>query len=190
MQNLLSKNELISNLIQGKVVSFPTDTVPALAVLPDHVNLIYSLKRRSFSKPLILMADCFEKFVPYIQGSDFERILWLRMSQKYWPGALTMVLPASDKLPDSMKAKTIGLRIPNHPEALTILTQLGCLATTSANLSGKPPLEKMRDIASIFPTVSVLNYHHSLLSTGVPSTVVKWMVDGWEVLRQGQIYLD
>ncbi|MEB3161322.1 MAG: Sua5/YciO/YrdC/YwlC family protein, partial [Synechocystis sp.] len=53
---LVSQADLIQGAIAGQVVSFPTDTVPALAVRPDQSGLIYQLKQRDLNKPLILMA--------------------------------------------------------------------------------------------------------------------------------------
>ena len=52
---LVSQNELIQKAIAGAVVSFPTDTVPALAVKPDNAALLYQVKQRPETKPLILM---------------------------------------------------------------------------------------------------------------------------------------
>jgi L-threonylcarbamoyladenylate synthase len=183
---LVSEIELIQKLKQGEVISFPTDTVAALAALPDFSGAIYQIKRRSLDKPLILLASKFADFESYIAGTAEEKIIWQNMASLYWPGPLTLILPASEQLPSSIKAPTIGLRVPNHPGALNILSQSGPLATTSANLSGEPPLSTMREVAQNFPSVFVLEQDFSL-ATGVPSTIIKWIgaTRQWQVLRQG-----
>ncbi|MDY6803095.1 MAG: Sua5/YciO/YrdC/YwlC family protein, partial [Cyanobacteriota bacterium] len=90
----VSLNALIEGAKSGKLVSFPTDTVPALAVRPEKSELIFQAKRRSQTKPLILMGDKAESLLPYIAGSPQELELWQQTAVKYWPGQLTLVLPA------------------------------------------------------------------------------------------------
>lgn len=191
----------IDSLIQGAIsgdyiVSFPTDTVPALAVRPDRSELIFAAKRRSQDKPLILMAASARALWPYVQGSPAELNLWQQVAQSYWPGALTLVLPASAKVPAAMNSidrTTIGVRVPNLPLALKILEQTGPLATTSANLSGQPPLESVAEIESLFPEVLTLVASELATATtasSLPSTVAKWAGSDWEILRQGTIELE
>lgn len=180
----------------GELASFPTDTVPALAVRPDRAQQIYQVKQRDLSKPLILMAASLEELWGYVQGSETEWRIWKQVAECYLPGALTLVLPASPRVPAAMNPKdptTIGIRIPNHPVAQTILAQTGALATTSANRSGQPALQTMPEIEAEFPTVLTLSpvelqgSSTSSSSSGVPSTVVKWAGQGWQILRQGAI---
>ena len=193
----VSMDSLIQGAISGDyIVSFPTDTVPALATKPDRSELIFVAKQRSQDKPLILMAASAEDLWDYVYGSRADFQVWQQVAQSFWPGALTLVLPASDKVPAAMNAidpTTIGLRVPNFPLALKILQQTGPLATTSANLSGQPPLESIAQIEAQFP--EVLTLQPSQLSTVVtasslPSTVAKWTGSGWKILRQGTVQLE
>ncbi|WP_293128148.1 L-threonylcarbamoyladenylate synthase [Microcoleus sp. bin38.metabat.b11b12b14.051] len=195
----VSINALVQGAISGNyIVSFPTDTVPALATLPDRAELIFAAKRRSQDKPLILMAASAEALWPYVQGSPAEFKLWQQMAASYWPGALTLVLPASPLVPAAMNAidqSTIGVRVPNFPLALKILEQTGPLATTSANLSGQAPLESVAEIEAQFPEVLTLvaaelaTAATVTTASSLPSTVAKWTGGGWEILRQGAIEL-
>ena len=73
---LVTQAELIKNAIAGKVVSFPTDTVPALAVLPEKADLIFEIKQRSTDKPLILMAATIDEIWDYVLGTTQERAVW------------------------------------------------------------------------------------------------------------------
>ncbi|MEC4805245.1 MAG: L-threonylcarbamoyladenylate synthase [Jaaginema sp. PMC 1079.18] len=187
---LVSQAALIAEAIAGEVVSFPTDTVPALAVRPGNADLIFSLKQRSLDKPLILMGASWQQILPYLGGTSNEIAVWEKTTQKYWPGALTLVLRTSEAVPRAMNPRdpsTLGVRIPDCAIALAILRETGPLATTSANRSGEPPLEDLGAIATAFPTVLALEGIASPPGSGLPSTVVRWTGRGWEVLRQGSV---
>ncbi|MEG4575592.1 L-threonylcarbamoyladenylate synthase [Microcoleus sp. N3A4] len=193
----VSINALVQGAISGnRIISFPTDTVPALAARPDRAELIFAAKRRSQDKPLILMAASAEALWPYVQGSPTELKLWQQVAESYWPGALTLVLPASAKVPaavNSIDRTTIGVRVPNFPLALKILQQTGPLATTSANLSGQPPLESVAEIEAEFAEVLTLvpsELATATTASSLPSTVAKWTGSEWEILRQGAIELE
>ena len=183
--------DLVAGVRAGRAVSFPTDTVPALAALPEQADLIFAAKQRSQDKPLILMGATAEDLWVYVKGTEAEWQVWQQVAAKYWAGALTLVLPASDRVPKAMNPTdptTIGVRVPQSAIAQEILAQTGPLATTSANLSGQPPLVTMADIAVQFPDVLTLQTT-DVSGMGVPSTVAKWIGSGWEILRQGAVVL-
>lgn len=191
---LVSEPEIIDYARSGQVVSFPTDTVPALASLPDYSERIFAAKKRSLDKPLILMGATAEDLWSYVKGTEQELESWHSLAQKYWPGQLTLVLPASTKIPivmNPLDPSTIGIRVPNHDLARNILTQTGPLATTSANLSGEDPLISPTAISEVFSEVFVLDLPESnYIGSGLPSTVAKWTSQGWQILRQGGIRLE
>lgn len=198
----VSFDDLIQAAQSGQLISFPTDTVPALAARPEQAAKIYEAKQRSFDKPLILMAATPEGLWPYVAGTAEERAIWQQVAERYWPGALTLVLPASEQLPEGINptgTQTVGIRIPNSAIARHILAQTGVLATTSVNKSGQPPLLTAKDIDTFFPQVNVMSDDlcAELMAEpqgsqaadpgGVPSTVVLWQGDSWKVLRQGGV---
>jgi L-threonylcarbamoyladenylate synthase len=187
-----SLTEVVAAAISGSVVSFPTDTIPALAVRPDRAELIYQLKQRDVSKPLILLAANSADLWPFAQGSSEEKEIWQKMANRYWPGALTLVLPASTKVPKELNIghSTIGLRLPNSEPARAVLQQTGALATSSANLSGTDPILSMLQIDRVFSTVTTLIGERDRSLINQPSTVIKWTGNGWEVLRQGSIMVN
>ena len=187
---MVSQTELIESAIAGKVVSFPTDTVPALAVKPELGEKIYQLKQRSAKKPLILLGSSFDDLLPYIKYSDSELAAWQSMVEQYLPGALTLVLPASDKVPsviNSTEFNTVGIRIPDCQAAIEILKQTGVLATSSANISGRDTLTTRLEIESAFDSVLVLDDMDLFPGSGQPSTVVLWSDRQWKIIRQGTI---
>jgi L-threonylcarbamoyladenylate synthase len=192
-----SLTEVVTAAINGAVVSFPTDTVPALAVRPDRAELIYQLKQRDDSKPLILLAANSADLWPFARGNSAEKEIWQAMASRYWPGALTLVLPASIRVPAGLNSggNTVGLRLPNSEAAKAVLQQTGALATSSANLSGEEPLLNMLQVDRVFPTVTTLGGttligERDRSASNQPSTVIKWTGTDWEVLRQGLVVID
>jgi L-threonylcarbamoyladenylate synthase len=166
--------EAVAALRDGGVIAFPTDTVYGLAVLPGGEDLVHSLKGRPAELPLILMVaephDA-EAFVA-IDG----RARWYM--ERWWPGPLTLVLPAGDS--------TLGVRIPDHPLALALLHAAGPLLTTSANLHGSPPAMTAEEAASLPGLAGVLDGGRA--PGGEPSTVIA-LLPGREmtVIREGAI---
>lgn len=189
---LVSQSELVAGAIAGRVISFPTDTVPALAILPERAEQIFGLKKRPHSKPLILMGSSAQALWPFVAGTATERKTWERVANQYWPGPLTLVLPASSNVSAAINptdSATIAIRVPNHPCSLAILTQTGPLATTSANISGKAPCQTLMAVEAAFPNILVLDCSNQgeKHGSGLPSTLAKWTGKQWEILRHGSI---
>ena len=93
--NLINCKSALKKLKRGLPVIFQTDTLPAIGCLPKFSNVIYKFKKRDIDKPLILMGSEHEQLINYVHESakkDYENI-----ASKYWPGALTIVIPASEK---------------------------------------------------------------------------------------------
>ncbi|MGK7945305.1 MAG: L-threonylcarbamoyladenylate synthase [Microcystaceae cyanobacterium] len=192
---LVSRSDLVNHAIAGKIVSFPTDTVPALAAQPEQSDLIFNLKKRSLSKPLILMGASWTDLLPYLSGSREEFVIWEALANRYFPGALTLILPASFQVPEAINPRdrdTIGIRVPAHETACKILAQTGPLATTSANLSDDPPIEDLAVINERFREVFTLDPNQLEIAeqkgSGKPSTVVKWTGNDWSTIRRGSVY--
>lgn len=188
----VSLSQLADAIAQGPtLVSFPTDTVPALATQPAAAHLIYAAKGRPPTKPLILMGASWADLSPYVVGDAAAQRVWETVTRRHWPGQLTLVLPASERVPSTLNpthSGTLGIRVPHHPIALALLARTGPLATTSANLSGQPPLVKPADIARVFPSALILadqkagqkiGQHTtdkaSRQPSGQPSTVAQWI---------------
>jgi L-threonylcarbamoyladenylate synthase len=189
--SLVSLAALVAGARSGQLVSFPTDTVPALAVRPDRSADIFTLKQRSPDKPLILMASSWQEFLPFIDVTHPALEIWQQTAAKYFAGAVTLVLPASDRGAKLNQGfTTLGLRIPDNKIAIAILQQTGAMLTTSANKSNQPPLRKMLDISTNFPNVWTLGDALAVdepIGSGLPSTVVEWTAENWLVRRQGAI---
>jgi len=144
--NGYSISQAIRLLKLGEPLVFPTDTVYGLGALIDEaaVAKLYVVKGRAFDKPiaaLIARPQALAQVADLDQLSPDRRALCELLIAHFWPGGLTLVLPAQPTVPAKMISggSTVGVRMPNHPIALTILEQCGgALAVTSANQSGHP----------------------------------------------------
>ena len=169
-------------------IIFPTDTLPAIGCLPKFSNIIYEFKKRDKSKPLILMGSEHKHLIDYVHESakeDYENL-----ASKYWPGALTIVIPASAKQTAHLTSndKTIGLRIPNSKIALSLLRETGPLLTSSANISGFKGSTTVEGIALDLPSVKILSPIPWEKSSGKASTIIFWKKSGdWRLIREGEV---
>ena len=151
--NIVDYKNALKILKSGLPIIFPTDTLPAIGCLPKFSNVIYEFKKRDRDKPLILMGSENEQLIDYVHESakeDYENL-----ASKYWPGALTMVIPASEKQTKILTSNdlTIGLRIPNSYIAQSLMRETGPLLTSSANISGFKGSITAEGIALDFPSV-------------------------------------
>ena len=186
--NLVDYKTALKILKGGLPIIFPTDTLPAIGCLPKFSNIIYEFKKRDKNKPLILMGSEHKHLIDYVHESakkDYENI-----ASKYWPGALTIVIPASDKQTVKLTSNdlTIGLRIPNSYMAQSLLRETGPLLTSSANISGFKGSITAEGIALDFPSVKILGPIPWVKSSGKASTIISWNKSGdWRLIREGQV---
>jgi L-threonylcarbamoyladenylate synthase len=180
-------------LKEGGLVAFATDTVYGLgahAFLPEAVVRLYEAKRRSRSKaiPILLAKGADAHLVADPVPPHVERL-----AARFWPGPLTLVLPARTDLPEAVTAggDSVALRVPDHPLVLALISALGApLAVTSANLSGAPsPVTAEEVEAQLGGRVDlILDGGHC--PGGVPSTVVDLTTQPPSILRTGPVSAD
>ena len=186
--NLVDCKTALKTLESGLPIIFPTDTLPAIGCLPKFSNIIYEFKKRDRNKPLILMGSEHRHLIDYVHESakeDYENI-----ASKYWPGALTIVVPVSEKQTVNLTSNdlTIGLRIPNSYMAQSLLRETGPLLTSSANISGFKGSITVEGIALDFPSVKILSPLPWGKSSGKASTIISWKKSGdWRLIRAGEV---
>ena len=186
--NLVDCKSALKTLKSGLPIIFPTDTLPAIGCLPKFSNVIYNFKKRDRDKPLILMGSEHEQLIGYVHESakeDYENI-----ASKYWPGALTMVIPASEKQTTILTSNdlTLGLRIPNSFMAQSLMRETGPLLTSSANISGFKGSITAEGIALDFPSIKILGPIPWGESSGKASTIISWKKSGdWRLIREGEV---
>ena len=186
--NLVDSKSALKTLKSGLPIIFPTDTLPAIGCLPKFSNIIYEFKKRDRDKPLILMGSENKQLIDYVHESakeDYENI-----ASKYWPGALTMVIPASEKQTTMLTSNdlTLGLRIPNSYMAQSLMKETGPLLTSSANISGFKGSTTVEGIALEFPSIKILGPIPWGKRSGKASTIIVWKKIGdWRLIREGEV---
>ena len=136
---VLAASDLTLLLRAGEAAIIPTDTLPGLAVLPDQAQTLWRLKCRPADKPLILMGASVNDLLQEVEGPCHREVEVL--AERYWPGALTLVLPARDGGAGrhlNPGGTSLGCRIPACEQTRALLQISVPLATTSANSSGEP----------------------------------------------------
>ena len=185
---IINCNSALKTLKSGLPIIFQTDTLPAIGCLPKFSKIIYDFKKRDRNKPLILMGSEYKQLIDYVHESakeDYENI-----ASKYWPGALTMIIPSSEKQTPILTSKdlTLGLRIPNSYMAQDLMKETGPLLTSSANISGFTGSVTAEGIALDFPSVEILGPIPWEKSSGKASTIISWKKSGdWMLIREGEV---
>jgi len=188
--NLLNCKSALKKLKSGLPIIFQTDTLPAIGCLPKFSKIIYEFKKRDINKPLILMGSEQKQLIDYVHDSakeDYENI-----ASKYWPGAVTMIIPCAKKESSILTSSdfTIGLRIPDSYIAQTLMKETGPLLTSSANISGFAGSITAEGIALDFPSVDILGPLPWCKSSGKASTIINWEKRGnWSLIREGEVLI-
>lgn len=172
----------------GGLIAFPTDTLYGLGCdphLPTALQQIYAAKGRSASKAIPVLISRADQLESLVYGLPEQST---RLMERWWPGALTLVLPKNPDLPpDLTPYPGLAVRMPDHPVALSLLDQTGPLAVTSANLSDH---ENPRDAQGVLAQLDglvdlVLDGGHLL--GGQASTIIDCMGSEPKLLREGPI---
>jgi L-threonylcarbamoyladenylate synthase len=185
--------QAIDLLRSGKVVAIPTETVYGLAADASNdaaLRQIYAIKQRPADNPLIVhiadvsqVADWAAEFSPLAQ----------KLANAFWPGPLTLVLPAKPHVSNILRGQykgelpTIALRVPNHPLTLQLLKQSGlALAAPSANqFTQLSPTTAVHVTVGLGDNVPVLD--GGACDVGIESTIVAVIGDSWKLLRLGML---
>ena len=183
-------SDLALKLKKGSLGLFPTDTLPALCSYAKYSKQIWTIKKRPLNKPLILMGGCIDDLFEFVKPCAIED--GLKMAKIHWPGALTIILPTLGNLSESLNcnSNSIGFRVPELRVARDLLLQTGPLATTSANISGKPPVKDELEASIQFPGIPILGPVPWPSSSGMASTVIEWKEGKWKLLRAGSVVLN
>jgi len=124
-------------LRSGGLAAFPTETVYGLGADAENeqaVRRIFAVKGRPTTHPLIVHAAD-----PW-PWAGTPSAAATRLAERFWPGPLTLILPRSRRVSDAVTGGqgTVGLRVPSHPTALSLLKSFGGgVAAPSANRFGK-----------------------------------------------------
>ncbi len=173
----------------GRLVILPTDTVYGLAARPEAgaVQGIYRAKGRQENNPLVLLISDIQEAAKYAKLTPRAEAVML----KYWPGALTLVLPVKPGTPwgrVTRGGRSIALRIPDHDLTRRIIREAGgALVMTSANRSGRPAPASASTIDKKILAFSEMIVDTGKTRTRIHSTIVKLSGQKLKVLRQGSV---
>lgn len=180
----------VARLRDGELVAFPTDTVYGVgAIVWDAaaVARLYTAKLRALDKAIPVLLAAAADLALIARAAPPAA---LRLAERFWPGPLTLVVPALPSIPAEVTAggDTVAVRVPDHPLARALIRAAGApLATTSANLSGQPsPVTAAEVTAQLGDRIAVI-LDGGRCPGGVPSTLVDVTGEHPVILRPGPI---
>ena len=174
-------DEIVARIRAGAVVVYPTDTVYGIGCVldDDAVERVYEAKGREEGKPMSIAVPRVEDVARYALLVNVDTLEGLL------PGAVTVVLPCTDIVPDRVTAggTTIAVRVPDHPLALELVRLAGPLVATSANKSGMPAATTCEEARRQLGSAVDIYIDGGPCGGNLPSTVVD-LVNG-TILREG-----
>ncbi len=177
-------------ILRGSVVGIPTDTFYGLAADPFNlaaVEQIYRVKGRPETRALPILVNSMEQAALLTRDAP---VSFLRLAQKFWPGALTLLVDASHRLPLKVTANTgrVALRWPNSRVACALIDLLeGPITGTSANLSGFPACSSAEQLIKQMGDRLPLVLDAGETGAVLASTIVDLHGEEWRVLREGTV---
>jgi L-threonylcarbamoyladenylate synthase len=154
MKNPIIK-KAVTLLHEGKIIAYPTEGMYGLGCDPfnrDAVVKLVKLKKRHLRKGLILVGYSFDQFQDLVQKMPEETLAAVSQT---WPGPITWVFPATEKVPKWITGNhhTLAIRISAHPIVQELCRGFGNpLVSTSANLEGDKPLTTEAEVQNTFKT--------------------------------------
>ena len=177
-------------LTRGRVVGIPTDTLYGLAADPFNlaaVDEIYRVKGRPETRALPILVNSVDQAVMLSRSVPQN---FLRLAKEFWPGAMTLVVDASFRLPLKVTANTgkIALRWPRSKVAARIIEEFEAPVTgTSANISGFPSCSSADQVMKQLGERLPLVLDGGETGASLPSTIIELYEDEWKVIREGAI---
>ena len=177
-----------SYIVRGDVIGIPTDTFYGLAADPFNlsaVEQIYRIKGRPEARALPILVNSLEQAVTLARDLPASFLL---LAEKFWPGALTLVVDATHKLPLKVTANTgrVALRWPNSPVACAVIQAAGMPVTgTSANVSGFPACSSGDQVFRQMGDRLPLIIDSGDTGAALGSTIVELRDDTWRIIREG-----
>ncbi len=173
--------DAIQRVLAGDCIVYPTTTQPALGCIPTPkcLDKLYELKERNHSMPVSIGVANLDQAEDLVEVPDLVRDLL----DDFPRGSLTVVLKAHETVDSRLGGKGIAIRVVAHPEAISLLNEVGPLTATSANRSGVAPVDDCEEAARSLSS-----------SAEEPSTLIAWysvcgstQLRDTEVLREGVV---
>jgi L-threonylcarbamoyladenylate synthase len=185
--------QAISALRAGEVIVYPTETfygIGADAFAPAALEQIFAIKGRDAAKVIALIAH--DDAAAFALVREVPQTA-LALAQAFWPGPLTLVMPARAGLPAPLIGPDggVGVRVSSHPVARALAQGLGrAITATSANRASEAPARTLAEARTALRAKVKVFVEGGTLAGGAPSTVVQCDSTGWRLLRAGAIGID
>jgi tRNA threonylcarbamoyl adenosine modification protein (Sua5/YciO/YrdC/YwlC family) len=177
-------------LARGCVIGIPTDTFYGLAADPFNlaaVDEIYRVKGRPETRALPILVNSLDQAM--LLSRDVPQS-FLKLAQEFWPGALTLVVDAANRLPLKVTANTgrIAVRWPRSPVVAKLIEEFdGPITGTSANISGFPSCANAEQVVKQLGTRLPLILDAGDTGAALGSTIVELRGGAWKIIREGVI---
>lgn len=186
--------EAISILNQGGIIIYPTDTAFGIGCRIDNedaVKKLFVLRKRPETQATPVLTSSIHMLEQFVHPISEEIIT--KLINPYWPGGLTIVMPCyPEKVSTLIRGgtETLGVRVPNHLTALSIIEGVGVpIIGTSANFSGQPTPYLFEDLDQ--ELVQLVDYVvPGECSKKQASTVIDVTHSPWKILREGAVHLE
>jgi tRNA threonylcarbamoyl adenosine modification protein (Sua5/YciO/YrdC/YwlC family) len=173
----------------GRLVVLPTDTlygIGADAFAAGAVRSLLAAKNRGPDMPVPVLVgswDTVDGLVSTVPAAARELV------EAFWPGGLSLVLPHAPSLSWDLGTTggTVMLRMPLHPVALELLREVGPMAVSSANVSGRPPATTVQEAEEQLGAKVAVYLDGGPCRVGVASTIIDLTGDEPRVLREGAV---
>lgn len=171
----------------GKLIIIPTDTIYGVATTAteqDAIRRLYQARDRDVEPASPFLMSAVE-----MMGELGRTNLYAdRLARHLWPGPLTLLLPPSAALSQSLRRHPVALRVPQFPLLIPLLDAVGgYLFTSGAIRAGAPPAITAREANLLFDEQIALILDGGLAVYGVPSTIVDCIQDPPVIVRRGPI---
>lgn len=182
-------DRLVEVINNGRIAVVPTDTVYGIigdALNMDVIHKVYEVKKRNYSKPLILMVSSIKMLEEYVDSiNELER----KLINRYWPGKLTILFKKNERINDLITSGSdlVGIRFPDNKELIELMEKLNKpLISTSCNISSKDVITSIDMLEEDISKYVSYVYDGGILSD-TSSTIVKVVDEEVEILREGEI---
>ncbi|WP_353687040.1 L-threonylcarbamoyladenylate synthase [Thermodesulfovibrio sp. 3462-1] len=182
--------EVLKILDNNGIIIYPTETLYGIGAKYNskrNLKKIFEIKKRPEEKsfPLIVNLKHLEMVAEFIPSVAQKLI------EKFWPGPLTLLLPAIKNLPEEItKDGKIAVRMPGESFALKLIQQSPFpITATSANISGFPPADSIETVIEYFKEAPIDLIIDGGKLPGIPSTIVDTTVEPPVVIRKGAVEL-
>ena len=182
----------IAALQASELIVYPTETFYAVGTDPFSraaLERLFLAKAREAGNPIGLIAADREMAFSIAREVPIDA---RRLADAFWPGPLTIVIPARDDLASELTGPDgVAVRVSPNPLARALASGLGHpITATSANLSGHPPAKSLAEARAAFGAKVKVYLEGGNLNAIAPSTLVAVDKDGWKMIRTGAISED